>query len=167
MLDSSIGFFVKYFRGFITSWRIYLRHDVRNAGIGLACLYMTVLGFDSITTSYAYSQGVPESILGVLQAAGAGIGLLGSVVFPSLVRYLGVERTGNPFANNKSILPVPECYVFFSILGLIRSLWIRYGNSLPHSVRWFRLGSRNPIRSCLNIYIRHSRPIHLSKCNGL
>lgn len=68
---------------------------MRNAGIGLACLYMTVLGFDSITMGYAYSQGVPESILGILLAAGAGVGLLGSVAFPSLVRCLGVERTGN------------------------------------------------------------------------
>ena len=67
---------------------------MRNAGIGLACLYMTVLGFDSITIGYAYSQGVPESLLGILLAIGAGTGLLGSVVFPSFVRHLGVERTG-------------------------------------------------------------------------
>ena len=55
---------------------------------------MTVLGFDSITTGFAYSQGVPESILGILLAVGAGIGLLGSIAFPVLVRFLGVERTG-------------------------------------------------------------------------
>lgn len=81
--------------GFVTSWRIYFRHEVRNAGIGLAFLYMTVLGFDSITMGYAYSQGVPESLLGILLAVGAGIGLLGSVAFPTFVRYVGVERTGD------------------------------------------------------------------------
>ena len=30
-------------------WREYFRHSVRYAGIGLALLYMTVLGFDNIT----------------------------------------------------------------------------------------------------------------------
>ncbi len=31
-------------------WKDYFAHPVRNAGVGLALLYMTVLGFDSITT---------------------------------------------------------------------------------------------------------------------
>lgn len=31
-------------------WRNYFGHHVKFAGLGLACLYMTVLGFDSITT---------------------------------------------------------------------------------------------------------------------
>ena len=30
-------------------WREYFKHSVRYAGIGLALLYMTVLGFDNIT----------------------------------------------------------------------------------------------------------------------
>ncbi len=64
---------------------------------------MTVLGFDSITMGYAYSQGVPESILGILLAVGAAVGLLGSVVFPFLVRCMGVERTGD--FSYKFILP--------------------------------------------------------------
>lgn len=31
-------------------WKSYFSHHVKFAGLGLACLYMTVLGFDSITT---------------------------------------------------------------------------------------------------------------------
>ncbi|XP_046645830.1 solute carrier family 40 member 1-like [Daphnia pulicaria] len=93
-IESGNGFFAKRLGGFLKSWKIYFSHEVRNAGIGLACLYMTVLGFDSITMGYAYSQGVPESILGILLAVGAAVGLLGSVVFPFLVRCMGVERTG-------------------------------------------------------------------------
>lgn len=74
----------KRFGGFLKTWGVYFTHEVRNAGIALAFLYMTVLGFDSITTGYAYSQDVPESILGVIGAVGAGVGLLGSLIFPFL-----------------------------------------------------------------------------------
>ena len=31
-------------------WRVYVKHRVFFAGLALALLYMTVLGFDSITT---------------------------------------------------------------------------------------------------------------------
>ena len=74
-------------------WRDYFQHRVWPAGLGLALLYMTVLGFDTITWSYAllqvdvlilsYSSGVyiksslqcvPESVLGVLVAASAVVG---------------------------------------------------------------------------------------------
>ena len=82
------------FRKLATSWRIYMCHDVRNAGLGLSCLYMTVLGFGSITIAFAYSQGVSESVLGIIGGLGAAMGLLPSLVFPLLVKCLGVERTG-------------------------------------------------------------------------
>nr|CAH0102250.1 unnamed protein product [Daphnia galeata] len=93
-IGSGKGFLANRFGEFLGSWKIYFTHEVRNAGIGLACLYMTVLGFDSITMGYAYSQGVPESILGILLATGAAVGLLGSVAFPFSVRCIGVELTG-------------------------------------------------------------------------
>ena len=85
----------KRFRGFLKTWGVYLTHEVRNAGIALAFLYMTVLGFDSITTGYAYSQGVPESVLGVIGAVGAGVGLLGSLAFPFLMKRFGINKTGS------------------------------------------------------------------------
>ncbi len=107
--DSGKGFFAKRFEGFLKSWKIYFSHEVRNAGIGLASLYMTVLGFDSITMGYAYSQGVPESILGILLAVGAAVGLLGSVVFPFLVRCMGVERTGD-FPDKFMLLCILELF---------------------------------------------------------
>lgn len=37
--------FVTLYRG----WRTYMRYSVALAGLALACLYMTVLGFDNIT----------------------------------------------------------------------------------------------------------------------
>ncbi|KAL5007813.1 hypothetical protein ScPMuIL_016619 [Solemya velum] len=44
---------MKFFSSFITlyrGWRLYIKYDVAFAGLGLASLYMTVLGFDNITT---------------------------------------------------------------------------------------------------------------------
>ena len=42
----------KTFSGFLTlirGWKTYMKYDVAFAGLGLATLYMTVLGFDNIT----------------------------------------------------------------------------------------------------------------------
>ena len=39
------SWFYKNFAG----WKTYFRHPVRDSGLGLAMLYMTVLGFDNIT----------------------------------------------------------------------------------------------------------------------
>ena len=33
----------------VTGWSVYMRQQVLLAGLALACVYMTVLGFDSIT----------------------------------------------------------------------------------------------------------------------
>jgi len=75
-------------------WKTYFDHPVRNAGLGLALLYMTVLGFDNITYGYAIIQKVPEFILGILVAVSAVVGVLGSVAYPLLKKRLGLERTG-------------------------------------------------------------------------
>jgi hypothetical protein len=43
----------KIFGAFITlynGWKCYMGQNVRFAGLALSCLYMTVLGFDNITT---------------------------------------------------------------------------------------------------------------------
>ena len=33
----------------IEAWKIFMNHPTRNAGFGLALLYLTVLNFDNIT----------------------------------------------------------------------------------------------------------------------
>ena len=47
-------------------WKSYCGHGVRDAGIGMALLWLTVLGFDNITLGYCKQQGVTESVLGIL-----------------------------------------------------------------------------------------------------
>ncbi|XP_036279094.1 solute carrier family 40 member 1 [Pipistrellus kuhlii] len=82
------------FRTFRDGWVSYARQPVFLAGLGLAFLYMTVLGFDCITTGYAYTQGLSGSVLSLLMGASAVTGILGTVAFTGLRRRCGLVRTG-------------------------------------------------------------------------
>ncbi|XP_052473649.1 solute carrier family 40 member 1-like [Carassius gibelio] len=75
-------------------WRAYYRQPVFLAGLGLAFLYTTVLGFDCITTGYAYTQGISGSLLSILMALSAVAGLLGTVLFTKLRKTCGLVNTG-------------------------------------------------------------------------
>merc|ERR1719450_1239392 len=74
--------------------QIYKTHPVMKAGVGLACLYMTVLGFDNITYGYCLLQGVPHAVLGVLVGVSALVGVAGSLAYPPIRKRVGLERTG-------------------------------------------------------------------------
>merc|ERR1712002_118536 len=80
--------------GAVAGWRTYMNHPVRNAGLGLAFLFLTVLGFDNITYGYCLLQGVPHAALGVLVGISALVGVAGSLAYPALRRRVGIERTG-------------------------------------------------------------------------
>ncbi|EHB14677.1 Solute carrier family 40 member 1 [Heterocephalus glaber] len=82
------------FRTFRDGWVSYYNQPVFLAGMGLAFLYMTVLGFDCITTGYAYTQGLSGSILSILMGASAITGIIGTVAFTWLRRKCGLVRTG-------------------------------------------------------------------------
>ncbi|KAM3927992.1 ferroportin-like [Leptodactylus fuscus] len=75
-------------------WRSYYRQSVFLAGLGLAFLYTTVLGFDCITTGYAYTQGISGSLLSILMAVSAISGLMGTFLFTKLRRHYGLVVTG-------------------------------------------------------------------------
>ncbi|XP_004674504.1 PREDICTED: solute carrier family 40 member 1 isoform X2 [Condylura cristata] len=82
------------FRTFRDGWVSYYNQPVFLAGMALAFLYMTVLGFDCITTGYAYTQGLSGSILSILMGASAITGIMGTVAFTWLRRRCGLIRTG-------------------------------------------------------------------------
>ncbi|XP_007465041.1 PREDICTED: solute carrier family 40 member 1 [Lipotes vexillifer] len=82
------------FRTFRDGWVSYYNQPVFLAGMGLAFLYMTVLGFDCITTGYAYTQGLSGSILSILMGASAVTGIMGTVAFTWLRQKCGLVRTG-------------------------------------------------------------------------
>uniref|UniRef100_A0ACB8FZK8 Uncharacterized protein n=2 Tax=Sphaerodactylus townsendi TaxID=933632 RepID=A0ACB8FZK8_9SAUR len=79
---------------FRDGWVAYYNQPVFLAGLGLAFLYMTVLGFDCITTGYAYTQGLSGSTLSLLMGASAITGIMGTVAFTWLRRRCGLVRTG-------------------------------------------------------------------------
>jgi len=78
----------------LAGWRTYMNHPVRNAGLGLAFLFLTVLGFDNITYGFCLLQGVPHAALGVLVGVSALVGVLGSLAYPPIRKRIGLERTG-------------------------------------------------------------------------
>ncbi len=79
----------------LKSWQSYMYHPVRNAGLGFAFLYMTVLGFDNITYGFCMRQCVTESVLGALVGISAVFGVLGSLVYPSMRKKIGLIQTGS------------------------------------------------------------------------
>lgn len=81
-------------RTFRSGWVAYYNQNIFFAGMSLAFLYMTVLGFDCITTGYAYTQGLNGSILSLLMGASAVMGICGTVAFTWIRKKCGLIRTG-------------------------------------------------------------------------
>uniref|UniRef100_A0A914WA28 Solute carrier family 40 member n=1 Tax=Plectus sambesii TaxID=2011161 RepID=A0A914WA28_9BILA len=81
-------------RSVVEGWRSYYRQSVFPAAFGLALLYMTVLGFDGITTGFAYSQGLKENMLALARGVGAIVGISGTLLYPRLRAKIGIVRTG-------------------------------------------------------------------------
>lgn len=77
-----------------SAWRAYMYHPVRNAGLGLALLFMTVLAFDNYSRAFVYDSGVSETVLGVLTAVASLFGIFGSLAFPVLRNKVGLVKTG-------------------------------------------------------------------------
>lgn len=78
---------------YLRSWFNYAKHPVFLVSLSYCSLYMTVLDGDALNTAYLKWRGVPDSILGSSRGAGALFGLVGTVVFPVLLRWIGrVEK---------------------------------------------------------------------------
>jgi len=82
------------FRVLISGWKVYRRQTVVLAGVALSLLYLTVLGFSSITTSYAYSQGLEEVYISIAFGFGSLFGIIGTFIFAYLCKNIGLTRTG-------------------------------------------------------------------------
>ena len=70
--------FSKLFKG----WSIYMKQGIYILpGIGFSLLFLTVLGFDSVTLGYAKSQKLTEIFISAFQGFGSISGILGTIAF--------------------------------------------------------------------------------------
>ena len=81
-------------KGFILGWRVYYKQDVFLAGLTLAVVYLTCLGFNAITTGYAYTQGLTALSVSLCYAAGSLVGIFGTLLFPYMRLKFGLLKTG-------------------------------------------------------------------------
>ena len=91
------GIFKRFKKRIITfknGWNIYFRQPVSRPGLALASLYFTVISFGAITTGYAYTQCLSESILSIVRGVGSLFGVFATFVFPMLRNAFGVVRCG-------------------------------------------------------------------------
>ncbi|XP_038044954.1 solute carrier family 40 member 1-like [Patiria miniata] len=98
------NWFISYYHG----WLTYKSYPVYMAGLALAFLYMTVMGFDSITTGYGYSMGISEALLGVIRGLGSIAGIVGTFVYQRMRQKIGATRTGL-YALSEEILCLLLC----------------------------------------------------------
>ena len=81
-------------RNFWIGWHIYFKQPVALAGTSLACLYLTVLGFSSVSTGYIYTQNISGAILSICYGLGSVFGVVGTLLFPRVRKRFGLARTG-------------------------------------------------------------------------
>lgn len=127
----------------IDAFKQYSKHFLL-PGLAFGLLYLTVLGFDSITIGYISSQGVPEGAIGMVSLVGAVFGILGTILFQFLSKRLSIKRVGfvgyaleatllslcllevfKPFKSDQKIFG-GDLNVFLFLLGLVGSrvgLW--------------------------------------------
>ncbi|KAF0720822.1 Aste57867_17 [Aphanomyces stellatus] len=75
-------------RQYMASWLEYYQHPTFLVSVSFCALYMTVLTGSGLNLAYLQWRGVPQSILGTIAGLGALSGLLGTLLFPVLTRYL-------------------------------------------------------------------------------
>ena len=78
----------------ILGWAVYWKQDVVLAGITLSMLYLTVLGFNNITTGYAYTQGLAAVHVSICFGLGSLLGISGTFLFPFLRSKFGLIKSG-------------------------------------------------------------------------
>lgn len=85
-------------------------------GLGLALVYMTVLGFDNITVGYAYSQGISEDLVGIAMALGSAVGIVGSLSYPFLTK-CGSLRCAGLVGFTSQIIATSACVISIFLSG--------------------------------------------------
>ncbi|KAL4422722.1 hypothetical protein ABPG75_008919 [Micractinium tetrahymenae] len=75
-------------------WAQYARQPAAAPALALALLYLTVMSWGTLMTAYLKSEGLPEAELALYRGLGAVSGILATLAFPPLHRWLGLVPTG-------------------------------------------------------------------------
>ena len=114
-------------KSFIQGWHVYYKQDVFLAGLTLAMLYLTCLGFNAITTGYASSQGLTALSVSLCYAAGSLVEIFGTFLFPYMRLKLGVLKTG-AIGSFSQLIMLMLCVV---------AIWAPGSPSLLKSANWY------------------------------
>lgn len=79
-------------------------------GISFGLIYLSVLGFDSITVGFIKSQGVTESVIGIISVLGAVTGIIGTIFFQSMVKHSNLNKI-TTIGYFLDIIPLSLCLI--------------------------------------------------------
>lgn len=82
------------YRTLVNGWTVYIKQDIALAGLALACLYLTVLGFSGVTSTFFLTQGLTTDYIGLAQGLGGAVGVTGTLAYPFIRKCIGTVRTG-------------------------------------------------------------------------
>lgn len=103
-----------------THWRMYYNHPVFLASFGFCALYMSVLTGGTLNTGYLKWRDVSDAVLGASRGIGAVAGLIGTFLFPILLK------------NLRSVEKVYVCstWLFFASLCPLIAVFIILGQTV-------------------------------------
>ena len=108
-------FFSLIYNSFLSlkiGWKFFFNQPIALPCLGFSLLYLTVLGFGTITVSYAYSQCFSELLMGILTAAAALSGIIATLIYSPLRRKVGLIKAGFISAVSQTIT------LFFSMSSI-------------------------------------------------
>ena len=82
------------YRTLKNGFRIFIRQEIALVGFALATIYLTVLGFSGVTSTYFLTQGLDSGLIGLFYGLGGVIGICGTILYPFLRNFVGTVRAG-------------------------------------------------------------------------
>ena len=82
------------YRTLKNGFRIFIRQEIALVGFALATIYLTVLGFSGVTSTYFLTQGLDTGLIGLFYGLGGLIGICGTILYPFLRKRVGTVRAG-------------------------------------------------------------------------
>lgn len=104
----------------------------------------------SIFIAYVIEQGLSEALLGILNALGSVLGIVGTLIYPVLVKRTGLVRTG-----------VIGFWSEFAMLMLCLLSLFTHGSSLPQ-FEYFTIGSCHVYKPTNSFHTVDSVPFYCS-----